>query len=133
MKTTGGLKAALSYGMTTMKMKYRVRDGNAKNRVLNTQPIFYFSQLEPENILVQKMKKKGDEREFEGIGMRLIGNMTLPQGDVEFKTEKIASGVYKVTFAEALLPGEYAFVIPGGTSSKVFDFAVDATSTSAKR
>jgi hypothetical protein len=48
----------------------------------------------------------------------------MDKDSVEFRYETIKNGVFKVTLAAPMSPGEYAFVKGAGVASSVFDFSV---------
>jgi hypothetical protein len=132
-KASGGFKAVFSYGMASMKMKYRVRGARAEIRTGN-QPVFYVSGVEPSDLTVLKLEGKGKEREFTSSSIRGInGSVEAPEGDAMFKAEKYEGG-YKLTFPEVLEAGEYGFAyMPGGgptSGSVLFDFGVDSSTGS---
>ena len=125
----GAWGSALTMGIKKSTAKYRVRDPRAEIRVASPLPVFYISQHDPRDVVLLKLAKKGKEREFESgkIG-GISGGIEGPKGDVEFLTEKVAPGVFKVTFPQPLPPGEYGFGIMGATVgmvSSVLDFGVD--------
>lgn len=127
MKTGGGLGAALTYGIKKMTTKYRLRDGAAEKRAPAGGATFYIVKLDPRDLVLLKVSKKGKEREFESgkYGMA-SGSMEASKGDFEFTSEEVAPGVYRVVFAKPLAPGEYGFGVVDMTGvSPLYDFGID--------
>lgn len=135
MKASGGFRSAFTLGMSRMTTKYRVRDTQAEHRLVNPQPTFYVSRIDPRDLVLLKLEKKGDEREFESgkIG-GITGELKGPKGDATFTSEKLPQGGYRLTFPEPLEPGEYGFGIIGsagfGMVLQVYDFGVDPPTVS---
>ena len=155
---TGGLFAsALTYGLAKAKSKAIIPGKAAGIRVGDMQPTFYFyfdekaaglsssSTFSGQNISnpnqfalirlsVDKNTRSAEIGEFSMWGASSGNN---EKDVVVFKSEKVKSGLYKVTLSQALKPGEYCFMAaPAATSSYVgavgatashdlFDFGID--------
>lgn len=132
--TTTGTRAAswrsaLTGGLAKESFKYRVRDPQAEHRIASPQPVFYLYETDPRDIVLLKLEKKGNEREFTAMEWGFTGTRG-PKGDAEFVSEKVADGIYKLMLSAPLKPGEYGFGInmAGGVLLSVYDFGVDALS-----
>lgn len=48
-----------------------------------------------------------------------------PKNALPFEAEDLGDGIFRIQFASDLVPGEYAFVLPGGkTSFRIYDFSI---------
>jgi hypothetical protein len=156
-KTGGMFTSALTYGIAKAKSKAIIPGKAASIRVGDMQPAFYFyfdekaaglsssSSFSGQNISnpnqfalirlnVEKNSRSAEIGEFSMWGASSGNNQ---KDVVAFKSEKLKSGLYKVTLAEPLKPGEYCFMAaPGATSSyagivgatashDLFDFGID--------
>jgi hypothetical protein len=144
-KSGGWLGSAMTMGIKKMKWKAVVRSPQAVQRTRNTSQSFYFyfekkssidaGATNPSEFLLARMKAKKDSRELivGEAGAFGASSGTREKDTVEFLTEKLASGIFKVTPAESLTPGEYCFFMASGSSNPsqagatghLFDFGVD--------
>jgi hypothetical protein len=108
----------------------------AKMRIGATEPEFYYrttEAAEPLFDLVQA-KVKGDERIIASRSTIAAINSTSAQKEIQFDVARIAPGLYRMTFSQPLVPGEYAITQQMGTDEKtmsvlVWDFGVDPGTT----
>ena len=124
---SGGFAKAFTGGLTKMKANYQVRDARAEHRTANPTPTFYAYGVDPRDyaLLRMKIKARDKEREFTGLILGLTGNRA-PKGDIEIDTEKVADGIYRVTPAMPLQPGEYCLAsTTRGVVFAALDFGVD--------
>lgn len=127
-KVGGGLGSALTYGIKKMKAKHQLRDATAPVRASSGQFTFYISQLNPRDLVILKVAKKGKGREFESgqIGGFTSVGIEAVEGDFKFTTEEVTPGVYRVVLAQPLAPGEYGFGVVGvGGIGPFYDFGID--------
>jgi len=144
-KSGGWLGSAMTMGIKKMKWKAVVRTPRAAQRTRNGLTPFYFyfekkSSLDagatnPSEFVLARMKQKDEARELivGEAGALGASSGTREKDTVEFRAEKLAPGVYKVTPVESLTPGEYCFFIASGSSNPsqagatghLFDFGVD--------
>jgi hypothetical protein len=134
-------------------MKAVLRTGKANQRVpANAEFYFYFERkgagLSNTGAFAGFMAGASSANEFVLVTMKhdknertlILGEFSMwgansgtrSEDQVDFKIEKLASGVYKVVTVAPLKPGEYAIFYAAGaaalganTTGKVFDFGVD--------
>jgi hypothetical protein len=144
-KSGGFFTSALTMGIKKMKWKAVVRSPRAAQRTKNASQAFYFyfdkkssidgGATNPSEFVLARMKAKDDSRELivGEAGAFGASSGTREKDTVEFRAEKLAPGVFKVTPAENLGPGEYCFFMATGSSNPsqagatghLFDFGVD--------
>lgn len=150
---TGGLFAtAMTYGIKKAKMKAVIPGQHASLRVSDPQPVFYFyfedkaaglgkglfsgglsnpNQFALVKLEIAKTCRETIIGEFGAFGAT---TGTHEKSMVTFKSERLRSGVYKVTIAQPLEAGEYCFLaslasfgaMGAGASgaAQIFDFGV---------
>lgn len=145
-RTSGMLGAALTGGLSGMRVKAAINGANATVNTNEKVPVFYFyfdqdaqglgaaggAVTSPNEFSLIRFEKKKDKREAVvgsvGIGGSKSGLRDKDQ--IDFEATQISPGVYKIVVASALLPGEYGF-ISGGVGSganatfRVFDFTIN--------
>lgn len=148
-KTAGVFAAAMTSGISKVKMKAVVRGGRANLRMAEDQPEFWFYFEEkshslsnvwfwagassPNEFLLARLSAKKSERELVVAEAGIFGGSsgTQSKDTVEMKIERLAPGTYRVTPAAPMQPGEYCFFYAGGVAAnggsggKLFDFGVD--------
>jgi len=144
-KSGGWLGSAMTMGLKKMKWKAVVRTPRAVQRTKDGLTPFYFyfekkssidgGATNPSEFVLARMKQKDDERELivGEAGALGASSGTREKDTMEFRTEKLAPGVYKVTPAESLAPGEYCFfmatgsanISQAGATGHLFDFGVE--------
>jgi hypothetical protein len=144
-KSGGWLGSALTMGIKKMKWKAVVRSPRAAQRTRNTSPPFYFyfdkkssidaATTNPSEFVLARMKAMSDSRELivGEAGAFGASSGTRNKDTVEFSAERLAPGIFRVTPAEVLDPGEYCFFMASGSSNPsqaggsghLFDFGVD--------
>lgn len=144
-KSGGFFTSAMTMGIKKMKWKAVVPSPRAIQRTRSTSQPFYFyfdkkssidgGATNPTEFVLARMKPKGEARELivGEAGAFGASSGTREKDTVEFHAEKVAPGVFKVTPAESLTPGEYCFYMATGSSNPsqagatghLFDFGVD--------
>lgn len=159
-KSGGFLKSALTYGIAKMKWRAVVRSQAANQRTRNGQPTFYFyfenrttglspgtfsmifgGATSPNEFVLAKVTVKKDSRELVVGEMGAFGGSSGARSEdtVEFSTERLSPGAYRVRPTRPLFIGEYCFFYGGGSASvgmagpsmqRIFDFGVDGAGPS---
>ena len=152
-KTSGVFVSILTRGIKKMAWKAVVRSATAVQRVGVGSPVFYFyfersgaglsntgvgsatlGASSPNEFVLARMTPKRNERELIVGEMGAFGanSGTRSKDTIDFATEKLQPGVYRVTLPEPLPPGEYCFFYAAGASKfmesgtgKLFDFGID--------
>lgn len=154
-KSGGIIGHVLSGGIATKSVKVSIANPNAKTIAQSNRPIFYFffdeaNATENQNFsawtsgataiatspneftLVELMRKKG-RREARVGSVNVAGAKfgVMDKDRLNFDSEMVRQGVYRVRLSENLPAGEYAFLqtMPGNgtvgaTSARIFDFRV---------
>ncbi len=149
-KTGGIITSGLTMGIKKAKWKAVVRSPRAGQRMRTAKPLFHFpfesrsagpgstaalfGASSPNEFVLARMTQDDDERqlivgEFGAFG---ASSGTRSQDTVPTMITRIEPGIYKVTPAESLPPGEYCFFYAAGASTfvasgtgKLFDFGVE--------
>ena len=137
-KNTGGLAAALTYGIAKRKVKTVLSNPSARLQVRELRPTFYFyfdqstaslssgsqnnpfaafsgqSQpvTSPNEFTLVRFDLKGANREI-GVGQLNLGGLktgVLDKQRIPFSYEDVAPGVFKVSPSVDLPAGEYGFL-----------------------
>jgi len=166
-KHAGRLASALTLGMASQKLVTVLPTPTARVRVSSGTPAFYFyfdrsdSSLSssgqsgpwgampgaqqtpitsPNEFAMIRFDIKRSNREVVMVSQNIVSAQAgvMDKARVNFTYEDVAPGIFKVTPAEPLPPGEYAFVYAsggsgnmmsmygmGGQSPRIFDFGVD--------
>lgn len=145
-RTSGMLGAALTGGLTGMRVKAAINGPTANIVTTEKQPVFYFyfdqeaqglgaaggAVTSPNEFSLIRFEKKKDKREAVvgsvGIGGTKAGLRDKDQ--IDFQADQISPGVYKIVPTTALIPGEYGFIsgaVGAGANAtfRVFDFTVN--------
>lgn len=144
-RTSGMLGAALTGGLTGMRVKAAVNGPTANISTREPRPVFYFyfdqadqglgaaggAVTSPQEFSLIRFEAKKDKREAVvgsvGFGGTKAGLRDKDQRD--FEVAQMKPGVYKIVPTLPLIAGEYGF-ISGGVGSganatfRVFDFTV---------
>ena len=152
-KTGGVLGSALTYGIKKAKTKAVIPGQHASIRTPDAQPLFYFyfedkaaglgkggfgsaSVANPNQFALIKLEVTKSSREtiigqFSAFGM---SSGTNEKSMVTFKSERLRTGIYKVTPNGPMEPGEYCFLVSqvnmgaygagAAGAAQIFDFAV---------
>ena len=148
-RTGGTLTSSLTYGISKVKVKSNLPGRNAALQIKDTQPVFYFYldvssgglntasgiPASPNEFAMIRFNQRSDNREVT-IGKANVFGAKGGLSDeyvVQFNTEDLGNGVYRVTPAAPLRTGEYAFyLLNSGNSNasaavgaKFFDFGVN--------
>ena len=158
-KTTGVLAYALTYGIAPVKFKTVLPNETARVHSYGGRPVFYFyfnrtgTQLSGNDVggiwlpgaitspnefsLVRFDVGRGDRETVLGQ-FNITGAKAgvMDKARVAFTYDDVAPGVFRVTPATDLPPGEYGFVyssggggygrLAGSPSARIFDFSVSA-------
>lgn len=144
-RTSGLFGYALTGGLASLKVKAAVNGPSATVVATGKNPVFYFyfdqtaqglgaaggSVTSPNEFSLINFETKKDKREAV-IGSASIGGAKTGLRDkdqIDFTSEQIAPGTYKVSPVTALKPGEYGFVsgiVGSGNNAtfRVFDFGI---------
>jgi hypothetical protein len=146
-KTGGMFSSALTYGLKKVKTKAVLATAQARLRVGEPRPVFYFyfesrnsglsgyghglfgPTTSPNEFVLLRMEAKKSSREVVIMQGSMWGveSGTMDKYAQAFDYEKLAPGVFRVTPRADLAPGEYCFAYASQIAagfSKVFDFGV---------
>jgi len=152
-KTGGILGSALTYGIKKANMKAVIPGDHASIRTPDSMPVFYFyfedkaaglgkggfgagSISNPNQFALVKLDvtKSSRETSIGKFGAFGSSSGTDQKAMITFKSDRIRSGLYKVTLAGPMLPGEYCFLVSemnvgafgagAAGAAQIFDFAV---------
>jgi hypothetical protein len=157
-KTANVAAFAFTYGIAKAKLKAEIPGARAATRSMEARPVFYFyfpdmnglgsfggSDMitSPNQFSLLGLEAKKDHRETQiaRVGFASAQTGSDEKKQIPFSSERIKSGVYKLTMKESLKPGEYAFIMAtrgasapigawgggggSGTSVVIYDFGVD--------
>ena len=148
-RTGGMFTSSLTYGISKVKIKTNLPGRNAALQIMNTMPVFYFYldvtsgglntasgvPSDPKEFTLVRFNQRSDNREVT-IGKANVFGAKGGLSDeyvVEFKTEDLGNGVFKISPVAALTKGEYGFFLvnsgnsntSAGVGAKFFDFGVN--------
>ena len=158
-KTGGIIGYALTAGIASASIKAAIPGKSAKVRTRGTRPPFYFFFDEsvpralqgngasiwmsgagaitssPNELSLVRFNEKAAAREAKVGSINIAGSKTgvMDKDRIAFETEEVRPGVFKVTPAVDLPPGEYGFIQTlsgsgggrtGAMSARVFDFGI---------
>jgi len=148
-RTGGMLASSLTYGISKVKTKTNLPGRNADLQLTTTSPVFYFYlditsgglntasgvPSDPKEFTLIRFNQRSDNREVT-IGKANVFGAKGGLSDeyvVEFKTEDLGNGIFRVTPAAELKKGEYGFFLvnsgnsntSAGVGAKFFDFGVN--------
>lgn len=151
-KTGGILGYAFTGGIASMSIKVAIQNETAPVRTGQAPRFFFFFDTAPQNgggttwasgantfvnspaefTLIELTRKKG-RREARVGSMNIAGAKSgvMDKDRLAFRSNEIRPGVYEVTSATTLPPGEYGFIFSlagggagGAMTARVFDFSV---------
>jgi hypothetical protein len=151
-KTGGLLGYAFTGGIASMSVKVAIQNDTAPVKTNGTPRFYFFFEnttqegaantwasgantfvtSPAEFTLVQLMKKKG-RREARVGSMNIAGAKSgvMDKDRLAFRANEVRPGVYEVTPAQPLQPGEYGFIFSlggagtgGALTARIFDFSV---------
>jgi hypothetical protein len=97
----------------------------ATYRVSDRQPVFFIASRPSQLALVRLDRRDGRDAPAE----RELQRGVRPADRIQVTAEPHPRGIYRITPRIPLLPGEYGFVVVGGSatsaSRRIFDFGVD--------
>jgi hypothetical protein len=148
-KTSNILGYAFSYGLSSAKLKTVIPNSTARVQAFSRHPTFYFyfnqssllatltdfstgftaSATSPNEFSLVRLERKGNHREavIGSLGFASAKSGISDKARVDFAYDDVAPGVFRVTPAADLQPGEYGFVysVSGSTKvARIFDFSV---------
>lgn len=148
-KSSGMFGSAMSMGLKKAKWKARLAGAHAALRIPDLSPVFWFyfpsagqgfgqsgvlaRASRPEDFALARMESQKHDRELVVGQAGVLGNSAglRSQDVVTVAVQNVSPGVYKVTVARPLKPGEYCFVPPGGAAAfgmaggQLYDFEID--------
>jgi hypothetical protein len=110
--------------------RIQIQGKRATARLTSREPEFYIrtaDTLEPE-IEVVRARVKGDAREIQVVDTDIVGEQYRRGDPIAVQRWPVARGVYRLTMAHPLDPGEYAIlrILPDKAATfYVWDFAID--------
>lgn len=123
-----------NHAFFTYKSEIVLSGRKATYRIADRQPVF-LSSYQPTEALLVKLKPGDDSNDRNlkmGSGAFMPFGGTTKQGvrtedRITVTSERDASGLYRITPAAALPPGEYAFVVLSGAAAagRLFDFGIE--------
>jgi hypothetical protein len=147
MKAGGRAGSFATDGIRSQHWDATLEGPTSRNRVKDRRPLFYIyvpDGTSAADYLLIRLDKKGDRREFQvGSFGGVTGGKSGVKKDKEvaFTSKHVGIRTYKITFAEDLKPGEYAFFMGtgaqanmasrtgsassgGNASGRVYDFSI---------
>lgn len=148
---SGGFGTALAqsytYGLAKDKLKSNLSGAKSHLQISSTIPVIYFyfennanpsadnwffaTATSPNEFVCVKLKERNDSREMEVASSNEYGSSSgIPNKiKIAYDYERVADGIYKVTFKKPLEQGEYCFLYASDTptrysNNKVFDFGI---------
>jgi hypothetical protein len=151
--STNALMNSLVSSLIPKVTRANIPGNEASIRVNETSPTFYFyfedraaglgkasffgGISSPNQFVLVKLERKKNTRETSISRESALGGSsgTNRKDAVAFKSERLKAGLYKVTFPQPLMGGEFAFMVSSGFSGaqqagtaspmQIFDFGVD--------
>lgn len=115
--TRGMDKALFTFGLSSIQMVRIYSDPSAKTQFFATQPEFYIRGIavSEEDISILRLERKKDHREIQVSSIRPgEARGYRPKDIYEVKATRISDGLYKLTPASELKPGEYILSLYSG-------------------
>lgn len=122
-KGSGGLFSSMTYGIAKIKTRAVIEGANAPVKSSDPNPVVYLyvpesagsfggSYIKPNDFTLPKLTQKNNTREIIESSSNIWSSTagTDDKAKRVFTVDQIRTGAYKLTLAEPLLPGEYAFV-----------------------
>lgn len=155
-KTGGIFTSAMTYGMKKMKTKAILPGAAASIRTSEASPVFYFyfedkaaglgksyfginSLSNPNQFALIRLEVHKSNREtiIGEFGVFGASSGTNEKAMVTFKSERVRTGLYRVTPNQPLQPGEYCFLASSGVmgaygagaagAMDIFDFGINGS------
>lgn len=156
-KSGGFFTSALTYGIKKINWKAVARGSAANLHISEPQPTFYFyfeskgsglgnsgggfggwlaTATSPNEFVLARVTSKSRDRELVVGEFGAFGGSsgTRSKDTVDIKIDRLSGGIYRVTPAQPLEPGEYCFFYAGGVSTigfgpgaatgRLFDFGI---------
>jgi hypothetical protein len=136
-KVGGRAGSYFTYGLRSQHWDAYINNPTSKNRVKDRRPMFYFYVPDgagASDFILIKLEKKGNRREFQvgSFGGVTAGKSGVKRDkEVEFKSEHVAMRTYRITLANDLKPGEYAFFMGTGQQAMMSNSTVASSSGGA--
>jgi hypothetical protein len=144
-KTGGFFGSAMTYGIVKAKTKAAIPGAHANLRVTESSPVFYFyfddkqaglgktyfgmnTLSNPNQFALLKLEVKKSDRETVIGKYSAWGSSsgTDSGATIQFKSERIRTGLYKVV-VDGMQPGEYCFFATSGGTTAAGPIAVTTT------
>ncbi len=148
-KTANVAGMAFTYGISKAKLKAEIPGPRAATRAQDARPVFYmyFPEMSslgsfggtdmissPNQFQLMSLEPKKERRETQiakmGFASESVG--ADEKREIMFNSERIHSGMYRLTMKQDLKAGEYAFIMATqgagratGTTVVIYDFGVD--------
>lgn len=152
-KTSNILGFALTYGLSSAKLKTVIPNATARFQAITGHPTFYFyfnqsgplaslsdfnmsfaaTASSPSEFSLIRFEQKRDHREaaVASLGFASVKTGVSDKARIGFTYDEIAPGVFRVTPTLDLPPGEYGFAastgagVGMGSIARIFDFSVN--------
>ena len=133
----GGMGAALTYGIASVKSTMTFRDPTAPVKTLGARPVFCIvgpSLTAPRDMLIVRLKEKKDHRELQiGKANAYTGmKIEYPSSDVTEVTVTESGSVRTLTPKVDLKPGEYLLFVGAPTQMPAGYGGYDFSDVAAK-
>lgn len=137
MKSSGVLAHAFTYGIAKAHAQAVIEGAKAPVEVAETNPVFYVyiresdsafggNAISVRDLVLVKLDVKGDTRVINtgSLGFASVSTGTDEKAKQGFSSETVKPGIYKLTLANSLPAGEYAFQLNAGV---YFDFGIQTS------
>lgn len=150
LKVTGSWAEIITYGFAPTRIKAEVPGAHAGIQAEDPSPVFYFyfedkpaglgkSRLinlsTPAQFVLLKMRIVKNQREVKVGSVAIYGSSfgTDLKSQIAFKSERLETGLYKVTVEGPLRPGEYCFLASSANAgaampTDIYDFGIKKSS-----
>jgi hypothetical protein len=145
--------AVFTFFADPVKVRYEVPPAKSSIRTNSTNPVFYFyfddksaglgkapfaaaKVSSPTQFQLEQFATSKKERDLTGMKFGIFSGVSDGEKHIAFNSERLRTGLYRVTVTQPLKPGEYAIVNPpppsnqqdpqNGPRPDIFDFGVDA-------
>ena len=132
--TTANAGAVFSFFFYPVTFKYTINAPKADIRTADTKPVFYFyfedkaaglgksafaasDASAPQQFTLVQLDTSKKERYLPAMKFGVFNGVSNGEKTVQFTSQRLRSGLYKVSVSKDLKPGEYAFVLPPAKGS----------------
>jgi hypothetical protein len=145
-KVTGVLATTFTFGLAPVKFKAEIPGVHAEIQTPDANPVFYFyfddkpaglgksriiTLSSPYQFVLLKLHVANENRELTAGSTAFYGSSvgTDLKSRIQFKSERIRPGLYKITLEQPLKPGEYCFLASAGNAgaampTDIYDFGI---------